>query len=255
MEVLRMIQPQSPIRSFNSFEQKLELFRSWGLVSPKATSLKQLYYKGFYSSRYVPCDVVGFIDGYTLVISVDGDLHCIHPECLAEMQPSKEELERILSASFFSEQDPRPEKGNSLIRFPSDFVVIDIETTGLYPKTDEIIELGAIRVRGYEIRERFSTLIKPSAPISAFISSLTGITNEMLEDAPSIEEVISDIRDCIGGDILVGHNVNFDINFLYDAMERSLDLPLGNDYVDTMRIARKALPDLPHHRLISFYPS
>ena len=143
----------------------------------------------------------------------------------------------------------RPGKGTSLVCFPSDFVVFDLETTGLSPSFDEIIEFAGLRVRGEKVVERFSTLIKPNYPVSDFITDLTGITNEMLDGAPSIESVIAEIKDFIASDILVGHNVNFDINFLYDAIAQFQSEPLSNDFVDTMRLSRKVLPDLQHHRL------
>lgn len=141
------------------------------------------------------------------------------------------------------------EKGNSLPRFFSDFVVIDIETTGLSPDFDSIIEFSGIRVRNYHVVDRFETLIKPPFPVSPFITELTGITNDMLEQAPTISEVIINIRSFLADDVIVGHNVNFDINFLYDAMMTNQGVPLSNDFVDTMRLSRKALPELDHHRL------
>ena len=72
----------------------------------------------------------------------------------------------------------------------------------------------------------------------------------MVKDAPTIEEVLPDFMDYIGNDILIGHNVNFDINFIYDNLYRNKLDVLTNDFIDTMRISRKLLPELPHHRLI-----
>ena len=143
----------------------------------------------------------------------------------------------------------RSQKGGSLVIFPEDFVVIDTETTGLSPVFDDIIEFAGIRVRGGLPVERYATLIKPPYPVSSFITELTGITNEMLEDAPRIEDVASDILRFLGEDVLVGHNVNFDIDFLYDNIGAVLGEPIKNNYVDTLRLARKALPELGPHRL------
>lgn len=144
----------------------------------------------------------------------------------------------------------RHEKGKSLIAFPTDFVVLDLETTGLDPQFDEIIEFAALRVRNGEIIDSFSTFIKPEYEVDDFITKLTGITNEMLSDAPPPKKILPTIREFIGDDIVVGHNVNFDINFLYDGFENIFGKPFTNDFVDTMRLSRKALPDLQHHRLI-----
>lgn len=164
-------------------------------------------------------------------------------------------------------------KGNSLIDFPDNYVVLDIETTGLDPKFDSIIEIGAIRYQNGKEIGRFSELVKPDAYyyldeedikqtsdycvvdgepiqyINSFITDLTGITNKMIENARDEKDVLKDFDDFLSEDIIIGHNVNFDINFLYDAFEYNLDKPLSNDFVDTMRIARRILKELKHHRL------
>ena len=140
-------------------------------------------------------------------------------------------------------------KGKSLLDFPENYCIVDVETTGLDPAFDEIIEIGAIRVRNGEQRDRFRMLVKPSEPIGEFIEELTGITNEMLAEALPLRSVLPVFRTFLGDDIIVGHNVNFDINFLYDGCV-SLNLPeIGNDFVDIMRIARFVVPELDHHRL------
>lgn len=140
-------------------------------------------------------------------------------------------------------------KGKSLIKIPSRFVVFDIETTGLNPATDEIIEISAIKVIDNVIEDTFSCLIKPNNEIPYFITELTKITNEMVENALSIEEVLPRFIDFIEDEILVGHNVNFDINFIYDNLIKFGKEPLKNDFVDTLRLSRKLLPNLNHHRL------
>lgn len=143
----------------------------------------------------------------------------------------------------------RINKGKSQIAFPEDFTIIDLETTGFDPSFDDIIEIAALRVRGGEIVDTFSTLIKPYDEIDEYITKLTGITNDMLLTAPAPENIFPSVYEFVGEDIIVGHNVNFDINFLYDWFESILGKPFENDFIDTMRIARKALPNLPHHRL------
>lgn len=143
----------------------------------------------------------------------------------------------------------RPEKGISLLQYPSDYCAIDVETTGLDPSFDELIEIAAIRVRGGVPVEKYQSLIKPRNPISSFIAGLTGITNEMVADAPSIRDALPPYLDFIGDDIIVGHNVNFDINFVYDNAYKTARRPLRNNYVDTLRIAYYVLPELKHRRL------
>lgn len=143
----------------------------------------------------------------------------------------------------------RPMKGDSLLTAKENFVAIDIETTGLSPDCDEIIELGAVRYRSGKVADRFSQLVKPETPVDDFITRLTGISNEMLADALSIERVLPEFLAFLGSDILVGNNVNFDINFLYDACER-LGLPaLTNDFIDTMRIAKRMYKELESYTL------
>ena len=78
----------------------------------------------------------------------------------------------------------RPQKGESLLAFPDDYVVLDLETTGLDPEWDEIIEISAIKFKNDLEIARLTYLIRPSFPVDEFVSALTGITNEMLESAP-----------------------------------------------------------------------
>ena len=164
-------------------------------------------------------------------------------------------------------------KGKSLITLPTDYTVIDIETTGLDPNYNSIIEVSAIRYRNNELVASFSSLLKPDdyyildsdyvfddgdyvtvngkniRYVDGFITQLTGITNEMLSAAPDTKTVLSDLYPFLGEDILIGHNVNFDINFLYDNFVYYLNRELKNDFVDTMRLSRRILTELKHHRL------
>ena len=144
----------------------------------------------------------------------------------------------------------RPNKGTSIISFPTSYTVIDLETTGLSSKWDYIIEIGAIKVEGGEVVEVFQQLVNPGVEINDFIQNLTGITNVMLLPEPNIQCVLPDFDEFVKNSIIVGHNVNFDINFLYDDYSYFLKKPFSNGFIDTMRIARKLFPDLGHHRLV-----
>ena len=143
----------------------------------------------------------------------------------------------------------RPEKGENLIAFPDDYVIIDLETTGLSPEYDEIIEVAALKVKNGLISDSFQSLVKPRNEVGDYISELTGITNDMLSSAPSIEEVLPKYLSFIGDAVVVGHNVNFDVNFIYDNDIRCFNEPFRNNFIDTMRLARKLYPELKHHRL------
>lgn len=112
--------------------------------------------------------------------------------------------------------DKRPLKGNSLLDFPNDYVVLDIETTGLDPDYDDIIEISAMKCVADEPIDAFSTLIKAPFGVSDFITDFTGITNEMLADAPAISDIFPQFLEFLSDNIIIGHNVNFDVNFLYD---------------------------------------
>lgn len=143
----------------------------------------------------------------------------------------------------------REYKGRSLLDFPESYAVVDIETTGLDPARDHIIEIGAIKIADGSISDTFSTLINPGVQIDSFITDLTGIANQDLISAPEPEHALSDFCDFIGDSILVGHNVHFDINFLYDAMEQYLHKYLGNNFVDTMRLSKKYFRSAPSYKL------
>lgn len=153
-------------------------------------------------------------------------------------------------------------KGRSLIALPNDYIVVDTETTGLDFEFCEIIEISAIKVQNGLIVDKFSSLVQPSpylkissdgreivSYVDSYITALTGITNEMLSSAPQASAVIPSFLSFAGNSILMAHNANFDINFIFDSAKK-LGLTFSNDFIDTLRIFRRALPDLPHHRLI-----
>ena len=141
-------------------------------------------------------------------------------------------------------------KGKSLLEFPTSYIVFDIETTGLSSNWDEIIEISAIKIVNGEQYAEFNTLVKPKEAISDFISELTGITNDMVIDAPLIENVLPEFYDFVGDAILVGHNINFDIDFINCAgLKHNIGKILSNFYVDTLKISKRLLPGLDHHRL------
>lgn len=140
-------------------------------------------------------------------------------------------------------------KGKSLTKWVDDYVLVDIETTGLSPRNDEIIEIGAIKVKNNKIVDTYDSLIRINQPLNPFITNLTGITNEMLEQGEDPMQVLEEFMDFAGQEILMGHNANFDINFIYDKCAFYLDTYLRNDFIDTMRIAKKVLPNCRNYKL------
>ncbi|MCR5507592.1 MAG: PolC-type DNA polymerase III [Lachnospiraceae bacterium] len=136
-------------------------------------------------------------------------------------------------------------KGQSL---DDKYVVFDIETTGFSEEKDRIIEIGAVKVTGGEIKERFSTFVNPGIPIPYRITQLTTITDSMVDDAPYISEVLPKFLDFCEGCILVAHNARFDVGFI---RQKSRDLGIETDftYIDTVAMARAMLPDLGKFQL------
>jgi DNA polymerase-3 subunit epsilon len=148
-----------------------------------------------------------------------------------------------------TEKVDRSEKGESLFALPTTYTVVDLETTGLDPQWNDIIEFGAMRIVDGEVTDKYTQLVNPGYEIDEFITELTGITNEMLATAPAVNAVLPAFLDFVGDGIIIGHNVNFDINFIYDTCMSVLDKPFKNDFVDTMRLSRRLFPQERHHRL------
>ncbi len=130
----------------------------------------------------------------------------------------------------------------------ADFVVFDIETTGFSPINNRIIEIGAVKVQSGKITDRFSTFVNPLMPIPFEIEKLTGIQDDMVVDAPAIEEVLPKFLDFCEGCVLVAHNANFDMSFIIQNAS-GLGLPTQYTYVDTVGIARVLLPNQAKHTL------
>lgn len=137
----------------------------------------------------------------------------------------------------------------NLNKFVDDYVLVDIETTGLSPITDEIIEIGAIKVKQNKIVDKYNELIKVNREISPFITNLTGITNEMLQTGKNPITVYKEFIDFIGENVIIGHNVNFDLGFLTDKCKKYINYNLTNDYVDTMYLARRLVKDTMNYKL------
>ena len=137
------------------------------------------------------------------------------------------------------------DKGGTL---EDDFVVFDIETTGFSPVNNRIIEIGAVKVCGGQVTERFSTFVNPQVPIPFEIEKLTGIRDDMVTDAPLIEEVLPRFLEFCRGAILVAHNAGFDMSFMLENARRQ-GLPMEHPYIDTVGIARVLLPNQAKHTL------
>lgn len=122
------------------------------------------------------------------------------------------------------------------------YVVFDLETTGLNAAQDHIIEIGAVKLVDGRISEEFQTLIHPGQPLPAYIRELTGLTDDELQDAPSLEEAIESFLKFIGDSILVAHNADFDLSFLNEALEECGYLRYVGEVIDTVTLAQIVWP-------------
>jgi DNA polymerase-3 subunit epsilon len=129
------------------------------------------------------------------------------------------------------------------------FVVVDLETTGVSPKTAEILEIGAVKIQNGQVVDTFQTLVHPLGPIPSGIVRLTGISPAMVADAPRLEEVFPAFMHFLGDAVMVAHNLPFDKSFIEAAAQQVLGVVLGNPSLCTLRLARKLLPGVPRKGL------
>lgn len=128
------------------------------------------------------------------------------------------------------------------------YIVIDVETTGLSPDDDRIIEVAAVKCENDRIVDSFHSLINPGRRIPANVTKLTGIKNADVADAPDMDAVAPELSEFIDNLPLVAHNANFDIKFIANAFKRA-GVSKGMLYIDTLALARNAYPNMPNHKL------
>lgn len=135
-----------------------------------------------------------------------------------------------------TDKSPSPSINNmqSITKPLKDYVVIDVETTGLNSEDNSIVEVACLKIRDNKIMEEYSQLIDPCRPIPKDASDISGITDEMVKGQPCFDMIGQDVLDFIGKDILVGHNILFDVRFL----EKELGESLPNATLDTYRVAK-----------------
>lgn len=131
-----------------------------------------------------------------------------------------------------------------------DYVVFDLETTGVNPVRDVILEISAVKIRGHKEAEVFSRLVNPGFPIPPDATRINGITDEMVAGEQGISKILPEFLAFIDGEILIGHNIqSFDLVFLNRVAEELCRQTVANDYIDTLFMARSCLPGLARHRL------
>lgn len=134
------------------------------------------------------------------------------------------------------------------VNFDSSFVVFDLETTGLNKHTEEITEIGAVKIKDGKIVERYSTFVNPGKHIPDNISALTGITDDMVQDAPFIDKILPEFLEFCKGSVLVAQNARFDTGFVKVACKRQ-GLSYNYPVLDTLVLARCLHPEFPNHKL------
>lgn len=141
-------------------------------------------------------------------------------------------------------------KGNIQISFPSSYCVIDIETSGLNTKYAEIIELSAIKVVNNRVVQEFSTLVKPRNPIDPASTSVNGITDKMVQNAPLVRTALKEFLQFIGNNILIGYNITtFDLPIIRRVAYETLGINISYKFIDVLHIANDRLQFLPNRKL------
>lgn len=141
-------------------------------------------------------------------------------------------------------------QGKLLNEYIEDYVVFDLETTGVSPYNDEVIEISAVKARKGKVVEEFSELVNPKRTIPFAARRVNNITDDMVSDAPFFDEVLRHFLEFVGEDVLVGHNIqSFDMKFIYRDCERYFHQLITNDYVDTLILAKRCFPEWRHRRL------
>ena len=153
-----------------------------------------------------------------------------------------------LEAYIFDDENPVMASPPDKSIKDTTFVVVDIETTGLCFDADEIIEIGAVKILNNEIIDKFSSLVKPKRLVPTNIINLTGITNEMLKSAPSIEQILPSFMEFLNDGIFVAHNAEFDSGFIRREASKH-GFSFDNKILDTLALARIVFYKLKNHRL------
>ncbi|MDE5778403.1 MAG: topoisomerase DNA-binding C4 zinc finger domain-containing protein [Lachnospiraceae bacterium] len=142
-------------------------------------------------------------------------------------------------------------RGKLLRDYVANYTVFDLETTGIRPDYDSIIEISAVKVVNGNVTDTFSSLINPGRRIPYGATAVNGISDEMVANKPELDIVFPKFVEFIGKDVLVGHNIHsFDMKFIWRAAEELFGQTVSNDYIDTLPIARRCLPQLSHHKLV-----
>ncbi|MFR8001581.1 MAG: PolC-type DNA polymerase III [Hydrogeniiclostridium sp.] len=191
--------------------------------------------------------------GHKAVAITDHGVAQAYPDAMnaAEKAKSKGNPIKVIYGveSYFINDMVPALKGETKKKLDDEFIAFDIETTGLSHETDRITEIGAVRLRGGEVVESFDTFVNPQRPIPPKITQLTGITDEMVKDAPSEEEALEEFFRFCGEDaVLIAHNADFDTSFIRTACGRC-GREFRMPYIDSIPMCRSLLKDIKNFKL------
>lgn len=172
-----------------------------------------------------------------------------YPEAFAAGKKNNVKVIYGLEANLVDDGVPIAYNSKDINLEKATYIVFDVETTGLSASYDKIIELAAVKFHDGEIVDRFERFANPHQKLSQTIIDLTGITDDMLVDAPEIEDVLNDFNAWMGEDVLVAHNASFDMGFLNQGFKRIGLEKAANAVIDTLELARFLFPQLKNHRL------
>ncbi|NLM49721.1 MAG: PolC-type DNA polymerase III [Clostridiaceae bacterium] len=184
--------------------------------------------------------------GHKAIAITDHGVVQAFPEAFAAK--GKNDIKIIFGMECYLVDNPICVYGEDNQSIDDEFVIFDIETTGFSPVNDAITEIGAVKVKNGEIIDTFSTFVNPKRKIPDNIVNLTGITDEMVKDAPAIEEVLPKFLQFCGASPLIAHNAQFDTSFIR-ANAKRCNLGFKNTYIDTVVLCRELYPDLTRHNL------
>ena len=167
------------------------------------------------------------------------------------LSTDEEKMKAIFGCEMYMIDDEAPMVTNPKDKKIDDeeFVVFDIETTGLNSHTNEIIEIGAVKIKSGRIVDRYSQLINPGRPIPYHITEITSITDEQVANEPKIDKVIGKFVDFVGDAVLVAHNAPFDMGFIKRDIKKYLNIDYQCSVIDTLQMARDLFPDLKKYGL------
>ncbi len=144
------------------------------------------------------------------------------------------------------------EIGKRLFTYVKDYVVFDLETTGLSCDYDNVVEISAVKVIDGKAVDEYTTLVNPGTPIPYGATKINGITDEMVADSPTFDIALKAFMEFAGDKVLVGHNIHtFDMKFICRDALKYFDKTIGNDYVDTLTLSQIYLPELKGHKLVN----